>query len=76
MMRDSALPIAIGTILGTGAALLATRTIESFLFETPPTDPMTLAAVAALLAVAGCLAALAPAIRAARIDPALTLRSE
>lgn len=76
MLRDSAVPIGIGTALGIGAAMLATRTIESFLFETPPTDPLTLAAVATLLATAGCLAALIPAIRAARVDPALTLRAE
>lgn len=76
MLRDSAVPIAVGTVAGVGASMLATRSIESFLFETPPTDPLTLAAVAALLAGAGCLAALIPAIRAARVDPALTLRAE
>jgi ABC-type antimicrobial peptide transport system permease subunit len=63
---DSARPIAIGTVLGIGGAVLATRIIESFLFETPPTDPGTLAVVAAILAAAGCLAALGPALRAAR----------
>ena len=76
MLRDSALPILAGTVAGVGGALLATRTIESFLFQTPPTDPVTIAAVAGTLAVAGCLAALVPALRAAKIDPALTLRAE
>jgi predicted permease len=76
MLRDAAVPILIGTIAGVGGALLSTRTIESFLFQTPPTDPATLAAVAATLGVAGCAAALIPALRAAKVDPALTLRAE
>ena len=76
MLRDAVVPIGIGTLVGIGAALLATRTIESFLFQTPPTDPFTLAAVAAILAVTGCLAALIPSMRAARVDPVLALRTE
>jgi putative ABC transport system permease protein len=76
MTRDSAVPVAIGAIAGVGGALLATRLIESFLFETSPRDPLTLAAVAVTLAVTGCLAALVPAFRAARVDPALSLRAE
>ena len=76
MMRDSAIPIAIGTVLGVGGALAATRVIESFLFATTPTDPLTLAAVAFTLAAAGCLAALVPAMRAAKVDPATSLRAD
>jgi ABC-type lipoprotein release transport system permease subunit len=59
-----------------GAALLATRTIETFLFQTTRNDPATLAAVAAVLAVAGAIAAIVPAMRAARVDPAISLRAE
>lgn len=76
MVRDAAWPIAIGVSAGVGGATLATRVIESFLFQTSPTDPLTLAAVALTLATAGCLAALLPALRAARVDPAISLRSE
>jgi putative ABC transport system permease protein len=76
MVRDAAVPIAVGTALGVGGAALATRVIESFLFETAPTDPMTFAAVAIVLAMAGCLAAVVPALRAAKIDPASSLRAE
>jgi putative ABC transport system permease protein len=76
MMRDAALPIVIGTVLGVGGALAATRVIESFLFATKPTDPITLAAVALILAAAGCLAALVPALRAAKVDPATSLRAD
>ena len=76
IVRDSAMPIGVGTAIGVGGALLATRAIESFLFETAPTDPATLAAVAAVLAATGCLAALVPALRAAKVDPASSLRAE
>jgi putative ABC transport system permease protein len=76
MVRDAAIPIAAGTALGVVGALLATRAIESFLFETPPTDPVTLAAVAVTLAATGCLAALVPALRAAKVDPASSLRAD
>lgn len=76
MLRDAALPILLGAASGLGGAMLATSVIESFLFETAPRDPVTLAAVAGALVLTGCLAALVPALRAARVDPALTLRTE
>ena len=76
MLRESAWPILLGTVVGVGGALLATRVIETFLFQTSPTDPMTLAAVAGLLAAVGCLAAIVPALRAATVDPSSSLRAE
>lgn len=76
MLRDSAVPIAVGTVLGVGGAALATRGIESFLFETAPTDTVTLVSVVVTLATAGCLAAVVPALRAAKVDPATNLRAE
>ncbi len=76
MVRDAAMPIAIGTAVGVGAALLSTRVIKSFLFQTEANDPVTLAAVAVTLAVTGCIAALLPALRAARVDPASCLRAD
>jgi ABC-type antimicrobial peptide transport system permease subunit len=76
IVRDSALPIAIGVTIGVGGAMLTTRTIESFLFQTTRNDPMTLGAVAVVLAVTGAIAAVVPAMRAARVDPATSLRTE
>jgi ABC-type antimicrobial peptide transport system permease subunit len=76
MVADAAWPIAIGTVLGLGAATMATRVIESFLFETTPTDPVTFAAVAIVLATSGLVAAWVPARRAARVDPVAALRAE
>lgn len=76
MLRDSAVPIFVGLVIGTGGALLSTNVIKTFLFETSPTDPLTLALVAATLAIVGCVAAWIPSRRAARIDPVEALRSE
>jgi len=76
MVCDSVWPIVMGTIVGLGAAALATRLIASFLFKTTPTDPVTFGAVAITLAVAGCLAAWLPARRAARVDPVQALRTD
>jgi putative ABC transport system permease protein len=76
MVRDASVPIVIGTMLGLGGSLLATRVIKSFLFETAPTDPATLATVTIVLATAACLAAFIPSRRAAEVDPAISLRAE
>jgi len=76
ILWDSAIPIIAGTALGVAGAAAATRLIESFLFDTAPRDPVTLTTVAVTLAIAGCLAALVPALRAAKVDPAVSLRAE
>jgi ABC-type antimicrobial peptide transport system permease subunit len=76
IVRDTAWPMAIGLALGLGGALLSTRAIASFLFETTPNDPLALGAAVAVLGLAGLVAAWIPARRAALIDPVATLRSE
>lgn len=74
IVRDAAVPVAAGIVVGLAGALGATWVIESFLFETAPTDPATFAAVALVLGIAGCIAAWIPARRAVRIDPVTALR--
>lgn len=76
IVRDAAIPVAVGIVVGLLAALGATRVIESFLFETAPTDPAIFASVAVVLAITGCLAAWIPARRAVRIDPVSALRTD
>ena len=66
----------LGVVLGLGAALGVTRFLDSFLFGVSPNDPVTLAAVAALLLVVTVLASYMPARRASRVDPMLALRRE
>jgi predicted permease len=69
-------PVLIGATIGVAGAIAATRALKAQLFETSPLDPLVFAVVLPLLLVAATAAALIPARRAARIDPAITLRSE
>jgi len=54
----------------------ANRVLESLLFEISADDPLTIAAAVFVLAAAACLSGVLPARRAARLDPAVTLRAE
>jgi predicted permease len=65
-----------GLGLGLAATLLLARFIRSLLFGVQATDPLTFAAVAALLCLITLLATYIPARRAARTDPAACLRCE
>ena len=65
-----------GVILGSVLALIAAKAIEAMLFEVSARDPMTIAAVIALLAVTALTASSIPALRAASVDPLVALRDE
>ena len=65
-----------GLILGTAGSLAVARLIVSQLKDISPYDPVTFCVVAALLVTVSVAAAWIPARRAARIDPASTLRYE
>jgi predicted permease len=68
--------VCAGTLAGLAGGLAFARVVESLLFQVSPTGPATLLWPLTALAVAGLLAALPPAIRAVRIDPAQTLRTD
>ena len=76
MLSHGLLPAAAGGLAGLGVAIAAARAFRSLLFGIEPVDAASLAAGAGLLAAVAVLAALGPARRATRIDPALTLRAE
>jgi ABC-type antimicrobial peptide transport system permease subunit len=65
-----------GLVLGLVAASFATRLMTKLLFNVAPNDPLTLIGVSVLLAATSILAALLPARRAARVDPAIALRAD
>jgi predicted permease len=67
---------AAGMASGLAIALMAGRFIESMLYGIRPADPLAISGTVLLLTVAALLAALIPAWRASRTDPALSLRQE
>jgi ABC-type antimicrobial peptide transport system permease subunit len=69
-------PVGAGVLLGLASGLAFGRLVEAILFEVKATDAMSVATPLITLAVAAGLATLTPAVRAVRIDPAQTLRSE
>jgi putative ABC transport system permease protein len=66
----------IGVAIGLAAAAALTRLMSSLLFGIAPTDPVTYAAVPAVLLAAALLASYLPARRAATVDPVETLKAE
>jgi ABC-type antimicrobial peptide transport system permease subunit len=65
-----------GTALGLAGALLMRGLIHGLVHDPAPSDELVLPAVAALLCLVALAAALIPARRAARADPAQALRPE
>jgi len=76
VVRQGAVLAAAGLALGVAVSLMATRALSSLLFGVTPSDPLTYAAVAVLLAAVALLASFFPARRAAKVDPIIALRSE
>jgi ABC-type antimicrobial peptide transport system permease subunit len=76
VLRRVLLLAAVGLAISVPAALSGTRLVKSFLFETQPNDPGTLALAGGVLLSAAILAGYAPARRASRIDPLAALRQE
>jgi ABC-type antimicrobial peptide transport system permease subunit len=65
-----------GAAIGALAALALNRTLSSVLYSVSATDPLTYAAVFALLASVAAIAGFIPALRATRSDPINALRYE
>jgi len=76
VLRRVLLLSAVGLAISVPAALSAFPLVKSFLFETQPNDPGTLALAGVVLLSAAMLAGYAPARRASRIDPLEALRHE
>jgi predicted permease len=74
MMRQAAIPVAIGLLAGLAASALATRLLAASLVGIQRTDPLTLTAVVALLSATALLASFVPARRAAGVDPVKALQ--
>jgi putative ABC transport system permease protein len=68
--------LTLGVLAGLIGSALSVRTLKALVRNISTFDPVSFAAVSALLFAAGLLASFWPARRAARIDPANTLREE
>ncbi len=73
---DSLRVAALGLFLGLIGSLAVTRVISTLLFATSPNDPLTFAAMLALLAAVAVVAAYLPAYRASHTEPVRALRVE
>lgn len=76
ILREGGVLLAVGLIGGLVGAFFATGLLRGLLFGVAPNDPLTLGTVAAAMAAIGLAACWIPAMRAARIDPAITMRAQ
>jgi putative ABC transport system permease protein len=76
VLGEALQPVALGAAVGVAAAIAATRVLASQLFAVSPTDPLTIAAVVAVLVAVALVASVIPARRAASIDPTRALQAE
>ena len=75
IMREGGVLVALGLTIGITLSYCGGGIIDGLLFGVAPHDPATLIGVAVTMAVIGIGACWIPAARAARIDPAITMRS-
>jgi ABC-type antimicrobial peptide transport system permease subunit len=81
VMQQGAWQLAIGLVLGTGAAALllgvvAAAALQNILFKVKPLDPFIYLVVAALLTAVAAASCFVPARRATRVNPMVALRTE
>jgi putative ABC transport system permease protein len=75
ILREGGTLLVIGLALGVAGAVFAARVIRGLLFGVTPYDPLTFIIVTVTMAAIGIVACWIPAMRAARIDPAISMRS-
>jgi ABC-type antimicrobial peptide transport system permease subunit len=73
---EGTIQAATGVVIGCGAGLALTELLESYLFGVSPTDLVTFASAAAVVAGTAALAVWLPARRAVRTDPMTTLTDD
>jgi putative ABC transport system permease protein len=76
VLRRALILMALGGAIGTAGALAVTRVMTGLLYEVRPTDAISFAGSAALLAILAVLGGFVPAWRATRVDPLKALRTE
>ena len=75
ILREGGVLLAAGIVFGVIGAFFVARVIQGLLFGVAPGDPATFVAVTTMMAAIGLVACWIPALRASRIDPAITMRA-
>ena len=75
ILGEGGVLLGAGLVLGVAGAWLAAGVIRGLLFGVAPHDPATFAGVAVMMTLIGLAACWVPARRAARIDPAVAMRT-
>jgi ABC-type antimicrobial peptide transport system permease subunit len=76
VMSESIRLVAIGIVLGLAAVLWAGRFVQTVVYGLSPSDPLTIGAAVALIAVVTALAGGLPARRASNVNPIEALRQQ
>ena len=76
VLRQGALPIGTGMLLGLAGVTALSRVLKSLLYEVSPLDPVILVMVSLVLAALAFVAVVIPASRVSQIDPLEVFRSE
>jgi putative ABC transport system permease protein len=76
VLADVIRVVAIGVVIGAGAALASGKLVTSFLYGLEPAEPMVLGLAAVILGAVALTAGLVPAWRASRVDPVTALRED
>jgi predicted permease len=76
VVRDSLWLVGGGVLLGLPLVVLGLRLVPALIFGVSPYDAVSLLGALILLLTIGAACAIVPALRAAKVDPVLALRSE
>jgi ABC-type lipoprotein release transport system permease subunit len=76
VLLDGIRPALVGLLGGLAASAALGSLIRSILYETKPLDPAVYVGVAGLLLIVALAASVAPAWRAAQLDPMQALRTD
>ena len=76
VVRQALMMAAVGVGIGVVLVLWGGKSLSSMLFGVGPRDPLALAGASVFLLAVALIAALAPALRASRIDPTIAMRAD
>jgi ABC-type antimicrobial peptide transport system permease subunit len=76
MLREGLALAGAGVVAGLLVSMIATRSLNSLLFETTPFDPLAFIAATTLVVCCGVAGVVIPARHAARVDPITALRAD